>query len=442
MPVTLRETGARLGEQTAQPSRRRVTIINAGWGSSGYYSRELLERDGAKTFPVGTQMFLDHPGRTEESDRPERSVRDLAARIATTPVMAGSELVAEAEVFEVWRPVIDSIASDIGLSIRALGETEHGEAEGRQGPIVTALTEGISVDFVTKAGAGGKVGELIESARTAAADDPVIKASRLSEARNAGNWFEAKIHASFTEVADGMFGNGYLTREERIALSSAIGDALTAFNEAVAENAPGLYQRDPYADPDRAGTQVTEAAAGRPTKEANMADNDRLAALEESVGKIQTTLAETERKLGEAETARDRATQRADRAEEALLDIRAEKLVREATITVEGSKDPVSVFEGLRPTAVERAVKAVLAEKLPVGDDGKLDADKLAERATKAAKAERDYLAENGAGAGRVTGFGPSRPADATEVDDKQLTEAFGRLGMSETGAKLAANGR
>lgn len=173
-----------------------------------------------------------------------------------------------------------------------------------------------------------------------------------------------------------------------------------------------------------------------------MADEKTLAALQESVSKIETRLTETETKLAEAETARDQATQRADRAEETLLDIRAEKLVREATITVEGSKDPVSVFEGLRPTAVERAVKAVLAEKLPVGDDGKLDADKLAERAAKAAKAERDYLAENGAGHGRVTGFGPSRPADATDVDDKQLTEAFGRLGMSENGAKLAANGR
>jgi hypothetical protein len=178
MPTTLRETGTRLGEATTdRPSRRKVTIIKAGWGSSGYYSRPMLERDGPKVFPIGTHMFLDHPGRQEESDRPERSVKDLAAVISSTPRMEGDELVAEADVFAVWQPVIDSIATDIGLSIRALGETEPGSAEGRDGPLVTALTEGISVDFVTRAGAGGKVGQLIESAQARAADDPALKAA-------------------------------------------------------------------------------------------------------------------------------------------------------------------------------------------------------------------------------------------------------------------------
>lgn len=47
-------------------------------GSSGYYPAAVLERDGAKAFPAGTQIYLDHPTESEEWERPERSMRDLA----------------------------------------------------------------------------------------------------------------------------------------------------------------------------------------------------------------------------------------------------------------------------------------------------------------------------------------------------------------------------
>lgn len=43
-------------------------------------------------------------------------------------------------------------------------------------------------------------------------------------------WIESRIHLNFTEIADELFGNGLVTREERIALSGLIGDALEAFN--------------------------------------------------------------------------------------------------------------------------------------------------------------------------------------------------------------------
>ena len=145
-------------------------------------------------------MYLDHPTETEERERPERSVRDLAGRIATAPYMEGEALLAEVEIFPHWVPVVDALVDDIGISIRAYGTSELGEAEGREGDIVTALTEGVSVDFVTKPGAGGKVGKLIESAR------------EVREARNTGDWLAAKLHSSFTARADELFGDGYITR--------------------------------------------------------------------------------------------------------------------------------------------------------------------------------------------------------------------------------------
>ena len=60
-----------------------VRLISPGWGSSGYYSEELLKRDGAKAWPMGTHMHLDHPSESDQRSRPEGSVRDLAAALAS-----------------------------------------------------------------------------------------------------------------------------------------------------------------------------------------------------------------------------------------------------------------------------------------------------------------------------------------------------------------------
>lgn len=87
----------------------------------------------------------------------------------------------------------------------------------------------------------------------------------LQEARNTGEWLEARIHLMFTEVADGMFGEGRLTRDERKALSAGIGKALNAFRAQVEEAAIQLYSRDPWAPLDNPGTMSEAAADLNPT---------------------------------------------------------------------------------------------------------------------------------------------------------------------------------
>lgn len=147
-----------------------IKVINQGWGSSGYYAKAVLERDGPKVFPSGTKMYADHPSQTEEADRPERSIKDLAA-VFTTPAgwreagPDGPGLYAEARAVDGWKKPIGDMAADIGVSIRALGRARMGEAEGRRGPIVEELSVGRSVDFVTEAGRGGKIVPLAEAAR-------------------------------------------------------------------------------------------------------------------------------------------------------------------------------------------------------------------------------------------------------------------------------------
>lgn len=147
-----------------------VKIIAPGWGSSGYYPAEVLQRDGPKVFISGLKMYWNHPTPTEEAERPERDLRDLAAELVSparwvTDHPAGPGLYADAKVFEAYQPPVDDLAQHIGVSIRAIGKGAPGSAEGRQGNIIQEITAARSVDFVTTPGAGGEVLTLFEAAR-------------------------------------------------------------------------------------------------------------------------------------------------------------------------------------------------------------------------------------------------------------------------------------
>lgn len=147
-----------------------IKVIAPGWGSSGYYPAEVLERDGPKIFGEGLQMFWDHQTPTEEAERPEGELDDLAA-VLTGPARweadgpAGAGLYADAKVFPSYAESIDSLAPHIGVSIRANGRAVAGEAEGQRGAIVQEITSAKSIDFVTKPGAGGQIISMFEAAR-------------------------------------------------------------------------------------------------------------------------------------------------------------------------------------------------------------------------------------------------------------------------------------
>jgi hypothetical protein len=260
--VTLAEaTSAQLAAPAAgtAPRRYRARLIEGDrWGSSGYYPASVLKRDGPKAWPVGTQMFLDHPTETEQVERPARSVKDLAAYVATTPAYEGDGLYAEIVVFPHAAGLVASLAEQIGLSIRAAGTASFGEAQGRQGLIFESIDVGYSVDFVTRAGAGGAIVSLLESARTTA-----------QEAGTIGTWLESQLHLALTQLADGMYGDGRLSRAERITLSSAIGDALQAWTAKVDAEAPQLFTRGRWEEPPVDSTTATaEEAAADDTRRA------------------------------------------------------------------------------------------------------------------------------------------------------------------------------
>jgi hypothetical protein len=186
----------------------KVKVIEAGWGSSGYYGPDMLAHYGPNVFTKGTKVFMNHPSVSEANDRPERNVEKLAGKLVSDAYFTENGLVAEIEFYSHYAPIIKEMAGDVGLSIHAMGSAVMGEAEGRQGPIIESLVADplTSVDVVTVAGAGGKFLSLLESYTRNDAETEQV-AESLSE------------------------GNGMsITKEE---FEAAIADLKTAFVEAL-----------------------------------------------------------------------------------------------------------------------------------------------------------------------------------------------------------------
>lgn len=134
-------------------------------GSSGYYPAEVLMRDGPRAFPAGTHIYFDHPSGSEDVDRPERSVRDIAGFLlddaAFRETADGRGLFSRIQFTEKARPLAKELHKVIGLSIRAAGQIEETSSGQR---IVRSIDHGLSVDVVTRAGAGGRLVTMTESA--------------------------------------------------------------------------------------------------------------------------------------------------------------------------------------------------------------------------------------------------------------------------------------
>lgn len=196
----------------AKDGTARLKLIDPGWGSSGYYSAEVLKRDGPNVFPAGLKMYLDHPTPTEEAERPERSVKDLAAILKTAARWdqngaKGPGLYAEATVYDAHRATLESVAADIGVSIRAAGRAAPGTAEGRNGMVIQEISSARSVDFVTDPGRGGRILALAESRRQQqpTGGDPTSKETSDMKLTESEQKLQGDI-AALTETVNTLVG--------------------------------------------------------------------------------------------------------------------------------------------------------------------------------------------------------------------------------------------
>lgn len=141
------------------------TVIKPGWSKNNrYYPADLL-KSRANIFE-GAKMFADHATDRESSARPEGSVNNWVANITKVWPESDGTIRATAKVidpqFKAKLALLgeSKMLNTMGVSIRAMGEAKAGEAEGRKGNVVESLLAARSVDFVTFAGAGGKVEDL------------------------------------------------------------------------------------------------------------------------------------------------------------------------------------------------------------------------------------------------------------------------------------------
>lgn len=185
-----------------------VRIIRPGWGTSGYYSAAALEAAAkGRVFPAGLKMFWNHPTKSEERERPERDLRDLAGTLredarweANGP--EGPGLYAPIAVTEPFAGSVRELAAHIGVSIRGSGKARTGEAEGRTGPIIEAITGAKSIDFVTAPGAGGKVVELFEAARQSTSEDDGMDLKEALAAKEAADARATAAEARIKELEE------------------------------------------------------------------------------------------------------------------------------------------------------------------------------------------------------------------------------------------------
>ena len=432
MPKSILESrpvAAAEAADSEKSGRLKIGLISPGWGSSGYYSEKVLENAArAKVFPAGTQMFIDHPGEAEAYDRPERSLRDLAAVLTEDAVWDGTQLAGEAQVFGPFVDMLtdEEFAKAIGVSIRALAEVTTGEADGRKGRIVTELVEAQSVDFVTKAGRGGSILAVLESIRP---ENVVERAVAHGVAEATANDTREALSQALRDEFGGEKSWVWVRDfdDTTVWFEWETPDQSGTYGIAYEMNDAGDVSIDPSTRTEvRARTEYVPIAAAEsgapsvPVTPAGQPPNPK-SPEEDTMGNIQVDEAEHGR-LTEAagrvptlESERDAERQRAEVAERKLRD-------RENADAAAAVIDAQALEADVTFTALERRG---LVAVLPVTESGDLDKSAF-EETVKTAAAEK----AKESGAGSIRGFGDTlTPADRDVIAEaeKAAAGAFGR---------------
>ena len=152
---------------------REVVLIEQGTnlGKRRHYPTSTIQ-EAAPHFN-GLKMYLNHPTAAEEKAMPERSIKDWASTIVESHYADGCAL-ADIAVHDTWlrERLTDSVfRKNIGLSINAGGQISYGKVGGQEVQIIEKIVMHrrngpASVDWVTEAGARGRVSRLLKESST------------------------------------------------------------------------------------------------------------------------------------------------------------------------------------------------------------------------------------------------------------------------------------
>lgn len=369
--------------------RFKIQIVTPGVGSSGTYPQETIEAAGRdKVFGQGLHMYLDHATEAQDWAKPEGSLRDLVGVLDEDAHWdeASGGLVAEARIYSHWRPILEEMKDDIGVSIRASGEVR--EDAGQR--IITKLVEARSVDFVTKAGRGGRVMEVLESARLREGvnDETRQLLAKAVSAAHPNKWLMIRDHTDTTVWYD-IEADWTDTTYEQTYTRNGIDVTLTG---TPTEVFPTTVYVPRQTNPDPTGKETQESnqkeAATMATIQIEEADHTALVTKAGRVEQLESDLTEAQKKLEAAEAEKTKAARRTEVA----------NVVEEA-------------FEHVDAGLIKDVLIDRLAETDATGDDLIKEARTFAE----------DFKTKT-AGTGQVRGLGESRPANTTEAEPTPRT--------------------
>ncbi len=423
--------------EEAMPEKKGMMyarIIKPGWGASGYYSRERLQEDQGK-YQANTHMYWNHQTAEERKARPERDLNHLAAVMTTDGVYeeagpAGPGIYAWIKPFPEYRKLLKERAPYIGVSHVARGKQRLGEAEGRKGKIIEAIDQVVSVDFVTKAGAGGDIVAMVEAAKEGEiaeswgwdGPDGTLRTKRWSQ-EAAETWLKE---------------NGFKAdKYERMAICHSYEqkkrNQLDGFHKDYsplnyhAEDGicfvQGTYKKN--------DTVISEIQAVQFYHGETMDESQR--AYTETDNEQEVKRMEMEEKVKELEKEKstlmeEKKTLEADK-EKAAADLKAfqeKELKSQVRGLVEAQVDASDLHDKAKARIKDTAVfEPVLTEA------GALDEEKVKANIQEAIKAEKEYLAGL-AESGAVKGLGAGKPRDDNEKGKEALKESYRRSYLAE----------
>ena len=237
MSKVIKEASGEIAPTTG--GRYRIKIIDAGAGSSGYYSREVLQRDGPLAFPKGTKLFANHPTASEEWEQPERDVTKIVGKTLEDAVYEDGALFAPVQFASWFTNVIDEFKDVLGVSIYAYAESEFGTVGDYTGELITSFPPAghpnpNSADIVTMAGRGGAILERITESfkRKESGNTPTSGSPSATPNKERGAIVEKELLEALAKISEKL--DATLATKTQEAQAEVDADAIaTAKQEAV-----------------------------------------------------------------------------------------------------------------------------------------------------------------------------------------------------------------
>ena len=374
------------GASSATGARARITIISPGQGSSGYYPGQTVA-EAAPLFTKGMHMYLDH---ATESERAERGVRSLEKLVAVFESDAelgpNGALLADVKIMPAWQPFVREAYPYIGVSISASGEVEESE----HGRTITRLTAVESVDFVTKAGRGGKIDALLESATPAIESTARDKETAL---RDLGEGYLVDYDDQYVYLeSDDMTATVRRPYTWDGVNAKLTGGPEKVTRETIYHPAGGITESENH-------VTVTITESEHKTLKEAAAEGSKVPELEKQVAELKTKLSDAEAELEKEKAKATVAESEAVAAKEAAVRAEAGVILEEA-------------FKGIEaPVGKTRLLEAV--------NPAEFDADAFRTVVTEAA-------AEYSPSVSPVRGVGKTAPTATVTVTEAEIAKEFG----------------